>query len=62
MAQTHPASSLDSLMTTLAGWLACWLAGDEDLHGREKGEKERKGLEKLQPQVLASCIPKWICY
>ena len=44
MAQTHPTSLLDPPVATLAR-LQC--------HGREKDEKERKRLEKLQPRVLA---------
>ena len=33
-----------------------WLARNDDLHGREKDEKERKRLKKLQPLALYSRV------
>ena len=30
-----------------------WLARNEDLHGKEKDEQERKRLEKIHPRVTA---------
>jgi hypothetical protein len=33
--------------------LQVWLTRNEDLHGRDSNEKERKRLEKLHPRITA---------